>query len=531
MSVFVESRGQGGVYSLTPTLYCACGGSHAPDNHWQYQAGMHQDPLEWIEDLIKMGHYSADTLKQAEQATHAAFHEALVQQMIAAAPLEQQQLCNDLMAQAGGLSAAFSAAFGPNASEFFTDTVRSSQFRRRDFLTKVAAAAAIVTLASCAQNAAPPTTESSPTASATAGKLEKTDLTIGFIPIACSIPIVLAEPKGIYKKHGLNITLKKMPNWAAVRESAIAGELDAYHMLSPMPIAMSLGLGSTAFPIKLASIENINGQSITLALKHKDTVKSAADFKGLTIAIPFPFSMHNLLLRYYLASGGLDPDKDITLQIVPPPDAVAKLAAGQIDGFILPDNFSQRAVFEKIGFIHLLTKDLWPGHPCCSFAASQKWIDTNPNTFRAVNKAIIESAGYANAKANREEVAKVMAERKYLNQPEAVLKAVLTGKFENGLGETLDVPDRIEYDPYPWQSFAKWIAAEMVRWKLMPAEKANYAEIANTVYMTDLARELAKELGQNPPAASTRTEKLKFGDFDPTKVEDYLKSQVKPKET
>jgi nitrate/nitrite transport system substrate-binding protein len=531
MSVFIESRGLGGTYSLTQPLYCACGGTHPPDDHWQYQAEMPQDPLEWIDDLIKMGHYSADTLQRAEQATHAAFREALVQQMIAAAPLEQQQVCHDLMAQAGGLSAAFSAAFGPNASEFFTDTIRSSQFRRRDFLTKVAATAAIITLASCAQNAAPPTTESSPTASPTGGKVEKTDLTIGFIPIACSIPIVLAEPKEIYKKYGLNVKLKKMPNWAAVRESAIAGELDAYHMLSPMPIAMTLGLGSTAFPVKLASIENINGQSIALALKHKDNVKSAADFKGLTIAIPFPFSMHNLLLRYYLATAGLDPDKDLTIQIVPPPDAVAKLAAGQIDGFLMPDNFGQRVVFEKVGFIHLLTKDLWPGHPCCSFAASQTWIDTNPNTFRAVNKAIIESAAYVNAKANRAEAAQLMAERKYLNQPEAVLKAVLTGQFENGLGETLDVPDRIQYDPYPWKSFAKWIAAEMVRWQLMPEEKANYADIADTVYMTDLARELAKELGQTPPTASTRTEKLKFGDFDPAKVEEYVKSPLKPKET
>jgi nitrate/nitrite transport system substrate-binding protein len=528
MSVFVESCAPSGVYTLTPTRYCAWEG-HNQLGHWPDDQTA-QEPLAGFNDLLTLDQNLAVTTGTAiaTPSLAAARRAAAIQQMIAAAPLAQQQLCHDLIAQAGGLSAALSAAFGPNASEFL-DTPQSSQFRRRDFLTKVAATAAIVTLASCAQNATPPTPESSSTVSTTAAKLEKTDLTIGFLPIACSIPIVLAEAKEIYKKYGLNVTLKKMPNWAAVRESAIAGELDAYHMLSPMPIAMSLGLGSTAFPVKLASIENVNGQSITLALKHKDTVKSASDFKGLTIAIPFPFSMHNLLLRYYLASAGVDPDKDLTIQIVPPPDAVAKLAAGQIDGFILPDNFSQRAVFEKIGFIHLLTKDLWPGHPCCSFAASQKWIDANPNTFRAVNKAIIESAAYANSTTNREEVAQVMAQRKYLNQPEAVLKAVLTGKFENGLGATLDIPDRIQYDPYPWQSFAKWMAVEMVRWKLMPVEKAKYQKIADTVYMTDLARELAQELGQTPPTAAARTEKLKFGDFNPAQVEDYLKAQPKPK--
>nr|WP_242025475.1 ABC transporter substrate-binding protein [Leptolyngbya sp. FACHB-36] len=490
--------------------------------------GMPQDPAELVSDLIKMGHYSNDALKLGQALTYAEFKKALVLQLIEQAEPEQQQLCNELIALAGGLEEAFAAAFGPNATEFFGDAVRLSQFRRRDFLIKVAAAAAVVTIASCAGgNQQGQNTESSPTAGAGAGKLEKPNLTIGFIPIACSIPIVVSEPAGIYKKYGLNVTLKKMPNWAAVRESAIAGELDAYHMLSPMPIAISMGLGSTAFPIKLASIENINGQSITVANKHKDKIKGPADFKGMTIGIPFPYSMHNLLVRYYLASAGLDPDKDVKLEIVPPPDSVAKMGAGQLDAFLMPDNFGQRAVFEKIGFIHLLTKDLWDGHPCCAFAAGQSWIDANPNTFRTVNKAIIEAASYANDPKNRETVAKQMSERKYLNQPEPVLTAVMTGKFENGLGQTLDVPDRIQFDPYPWKSFAKWISTQLVRWDLMPSDQAKYQEIADRIYMTDLARDLAKDLGQTPPAEPTRVEKLKFDTFDPTKADTYVQDQIK----
>lgn len=279
-----------------------------------------------------------------------------------------------------------------------SDAIRLGPFRRRDFLIGVAAAAAVIT-ASCggSKPQAQSTTQSATNVST--GNLEKKDLTIEFIPIACSIPIVVSEPAGICQKYGLNVTLKKMPNWAAVRESAIAGELDAYHMLSPTPIAMSLGLGSTAFPIKLASIENINGQSIAVAMKHKDTIKGPADFKGMTIGIPFPYSMHNLLIRYYLASAGLNPDKDVKLQVVPPPDSVAKMAAGQIDAFLMPDNFGQRAVFEKVGFIHMLTKDLWDGHPCCAFAASQKWIDQHPNTFRTINnvKQLTTAHNYSEA--------------------------------------------------------------------------------------------------------------------------------------
>ncbi len=381
-------------------------------------------------------------------------------------------------------------------------------------------------MASCTQQAEEPPAETSPTA-ATPAKLEKTELTIGFIPITCATPIVMSDPLGFYEKYGLKVTVKKMPNWAAVRDSAIAGELDAYHMLSPMPIAITLGLGSAAFPIKLASIENINGQAITVAMKHKDKVKEAKDFKGFKIGVPFPFSMHNMLIRYYLATGGLDPDKDVQISPVPPPDSVAKMTAGELDAMLMPDPFNQRAVFEKIGFIHLLTKDLWNGHPCCAFAASQSWIDQNPNTFKAVNRAIVDACAYANNPANRQKVAEALIERKYLNQPLPVVQAVLTGKFEDGLGNTLDVPDRIGFDPYPWKSFAKWIASQMVRWDLMPKDKANYDQLANDIFLTTLSAELQTELGQTPPTELERVEKLKYDSFDPKDPATYIEQQIK----
>lgn len=528
MAALLKSSNTDGIYSRNHLRRCPCGGFHAADEHWKFIEGMPQDPVDLVDDLIKMGHYPENALDFATALTRAEGRKAIVLQMLAQAEPEQRELCNDLIKQAGGLEEAFVAAFGPNTAEFFGDTICTSQFRRRDFLTKVAAAAAVVTLASCAGNHnAQNTTKSSPADASTIVKVEKRDLTIGFIPIACSIPIVIAESLSLYKKYGLNVSLRKMPNWAAVRDAAISGELDAYHMLSPMPISISLGLGSTAFPIRLASIENINGQSIAVAMKHKGRVNGPADFKGMSIAIPFTYSMHNLLLRYYLASGGLNPDKDVSLQIIPPPDSVAKMAAEQIDAFLMPDNFGQRAVFENVGFIHLLTKDLWDGHPCCSFASSQSWIDAHPNTFRAVNKAIIESAAYANAAQNREEIARIVSGHQYLNQPEPVLKAVLTGKFDNGQGETLNVSNRIGFDPYPWKSFAMWITSEMVLWNLMPETKAKYQDIADTIYMTALARELATELGQTPPSKPTRSETLKFDTFDPAHPAAYVQAQVK----
>ncbi|MDX2273797.1 MAG: CmpA/NrtA family ABC transporter substrate-binding protein [Cyanobacteriota bacterium] len=502
---------------------CPCGGSHLPQDHWQAAEGMPHDPAELMDDLVRMGLYQPEVLALAKTLTEVEMKEALLLRQIGGGNPERERFYQSLIREAGGLDQVFAAAFGVQATEFFNNTIRNSDFSRREFLKRVVVAAALIGTATYGQQQMadhPSHAAEVPT------NLEKKDLTIGFIPITCATPIVMSEPLGFYSKYGLNVQVKKMPNWAAVRDSAIAGELDAYHMLSPMPIAITLGLGSAAFPIKLASIENINGQAITIALKHKDTVKEAKDFKGFRIGVPFPFSMHNMLIRYYLAAGGLDPDKDVQISPVPPPDSVAKMAAGEIDAMLMPDPFNQRAVFEKIGFIHLLTKDLWDGHPCCAFAASQQWIDANPNTFRAVNKSIIDAAAYANTPANRPEIAKALIERKYLNQPLPVVEAVLTGKFEDGLGNTQNVPDRIGFDPYPWKSFAKWITAQLVRWEFMPLEQADYTKIAQDIFLTDLSAELQKELGQTPPTVAERSETLKYDTFDPQDPSAYVNQQI-----
>jgi nitrate/nitrite transport system substrate-binding protein len=410
--------------------------------------------------------------------------------------------------------------------------MRNSAFTRREFLRNLAIGAALVTLTNCRPDT--PTADVADDAEPvdTSG-LEKTDLKVGFIPITCATPIIMAEPLGFYSKYGFNAEVVKMPSWGAVRDSAIAGELDAYHMLAPMPIAMTLGLGSASFGVKLASIENINGQAITVAEKYKGKVNGPADFKGFTIGVPFPYSMHNLLLRYYLATGGIDPDVDVKIRPVPPPDSITQLVAGDIDAYLMPDPFNQRAVFEGAGFIFKLTKDLWPGHPCCAFAASDQWIDANPNTFRALNKSIIDAAGYARDPANRPEIAAAISERAFLNQPVEVVEAVLTGNFEDGQGNTLNVPDRIDFDPYPWQSFANWISSQLVRWDLQGDGKAaqvitsdTYDQVGKDIFLTDLARELAQEVGLNPPDDIYRTETLEFDTFDPADPAAYVKEQI-----
>ena len=518
-------------------LLCAlCGGVHLTADHWKFMAEeMPKDPVEMIDDLIKMGVYKPDTFKVADAVNAADLRKALLLKVAGKGNPKRERLVLELAKQAGGIENAFAAAFGPKAGEFFGDAIHYSQFSRRRFLKNLAIGAALVTLANCAPNQQSQeqevdTTDTPPGAD----NLEKKDLKIGFIPITCATPIIMSEPLGFYTKYGFKAKVVKMPSWGAVRDSAIAGELDAYHMLAPMPIAMTLGLGSASFGVKLASIENINGQAITVANRYKGQVKGPEDFKGFTIGVPFPYSMHNLLLRYYLATGGIDPDRDVKIRPIPPPDSIAQLVAGDIDAYLMPDPFNQRAVFEDAGFIHKLTKELWEGHPCCAFAASDAWIEENPNTFRALNKAIIEAAGYARNPANRPEIAQAISARAFLNQPVEVVEAVLTGNFEDGQGNTRQIPDRIDFDPYPWQSFANWISSQLLRWDLQGDGKVKqvisegkYNEVGQKIFLTDLARELAEEVGQNPPDDVYRIENLAFDIFDPGKPQEYVDRQIK----
>ena len=294
--------------------------------------------------------------------------------------------------------------------------------------------------------------------------IEKKDLTVAFIPITCATPIIMADPMGFYAKHGLNVTVRRASGWAVIRDWAINKEVDATHMLSPMPLSITLGVGSPAVPFFMPAVENINGQAITLHIKHKD-VKGPQDMQGFRFCVPFDYSMHNYLLRYYLAEGGLHPDKDVQIRVVPPPEMVANLKAGNVDGYLAPDPFNQRAVYENAGFIFMLSKDIWAGHPCCAFAISQEFARTYPNTFLALFKAIVDATHFASKAENRKAIAEAIAPKNYLNQPVTVLEQVLTGKYADGLGNIKEVPDRINFDPFPWHSMAVWILTRMKRWK------------------------------------------------------------------
>jgi nitrate/nitrite transport system substrate-binding protein len=352
------------------------------------------------------------------------------------------------------------------------------------------------------------------------GPLEKKDLKVGFIPISCATPIIMAKPMGFYEKQGLNVEVVKTAGWAVIRDKTLNKEYDASHMLSPMPVAISLGLGATPTPFVVPAIENINGQGITLAMKHKDK-RDPKDWKGMKFAIPFDYSMHNYLLRYYLAEHGLDPDTDVQLRSVPPPEMVANLRADNIDGFLAPDNICQRAIYDGVGFLHMLSKEIWDGHPCCAFAASKEFIATSPNTFAALSRAIVDATAYSSKAENRKEIADAIAPANYLNAPPIVLEQVLTGTYADGLGGIKKDPKRVDFDPFPWTSFAVWMLTQMKRWGQIKGD-VDYKGVAEQVFLATDMTKLMKEMGLTPPAATSKTFVVMGKTFDPAKPEEYV---------
>jgi nitrate/nitrite transport system substrate-binding protein len=388
----------------------------------------------------------------------------------------------------------------------------------------LAALASVFPLAACKAAVNEETEQAAKDAGAASVKspLEKSKLKVGFIPITCATPIIMARPMGFYAKFGLDVEVVKTAGWAVVRDKALNKEYDAAHMLTPMPLAMSLGVGSSAVPFVVAAVENVNGQAITLHVDHKEK-RDPKQWKGFKFAVPFDYSMHNFLLRYYLAEHGLDPDRDVQIRTLPPPEMVANLRAKNVDGYLAPDPFNQRAVFEQVGFIHALSKELWDRHPCCAFAASKEFAANMPNTFGAMFRAILDATQYAAKAENRAEIAKAIAPKDYLNQPPPVVEQVLTGKFADGLGGTKDVPDRIDFDPFPWHSMAVWILTQMRRWGYLK-EDVDYQKVAEQVYLASDCGKLMKELGYTPPSETYKQHVIMGKPFDAAKAREYVDS-------
>lgn len=351
--------------------------------------------------------------------------------------------------------------------------------------------------------------------------LEKPQITVGFLPITCAVPLIYGETLGHYAKNGLQVTLQKIAGISIIRDKMINGELDISQQVMPVALTMTAGIGGNWQSIKVLTILNQNGNSLVLATKHKDN-RDPKNWKGFTFAVPFEQSHQALQLRNYLALHGLDPDQDVKYRVVPPTEYVSSLRVGSIDGFFGGEPGGQRAVFEGAGFIHLISKDIWDGHPCCSVTAPEAWIKEHPNTFMAFYRAIIASSLHVSEPKNREGMAKTLSVAQYLNAPEIVIDQVISGKYADGLGSIKTAARRVDYQPFPHYSAAVWLMVQLRRWNILK-EDINYKKLAEQVMLATEAAKLIKEMGGEAPAPEFGKEMIAGQEFDSNNPEEYLR--------
>jgi nitrate/nitrite transport system substrate-binding protein len=352
--------------------------------------------------------------------------------------------------------------------------------------------------------------------------LEKAKLNVGFLPITCAVPLIYGELLGSYAAQGLEVSLQKVAGIALIRDKMINGELDVSQQVMPVALTMSAGLGGNVQSIKVLTILNQNGNSLVLANKHKDN-RDPKNWKGFTFAVPFDQSHQALQLRNYLAAHGLDPDKDVAYRVLPPTEYVSNLRVGSIDGFFGGEPGGQRAVYEGAGFIHLISKDIWDGHPCCSVTAAESWITEHPNSFMAFYRAIISASLHVSDRNNRPGMAKVLAQPQYLNAPEPVIEQVISGRYADGLGAVKEDARRVDYQPFPHYAAAVWLMTQLRRWNMLK-EDIDYKHLAQQVMLATDAAGIIRENGATPPAVGFGKEVILGSEFDSDKPEAYLRS-------
>jgi nitrate/nitrite transport system ATP-binding protein len=370
---------------------------------------------------------------------------------------------------------------------------------------------------------------------ASSASLEKTTVSLGFVPLLDCAPLVIAKEKGFFEKYGLDVNLSREVSWKALLQGVLGDRLDAAMMLAGMPIGETLGLNKKpSTPLVTALTLSRNGNAITLSSKYYEKgVRTREDFaqylkedtssKPHTLGMTFPSSMHNLLLRYWLSEAGINPDKDVNLVVIPPPQMVSNLQAGNIDGFCVGDPWNSRAIHEGLGFSPATDMDIYPGHPEKVLGLKETWAMANPKTHLAMVKALIEACRYCDEPENREEVIQLVCQKQYVNT-DAIYGAVsLRDRFDYGFGRTETLRNFNLFSKHQsGLSEQLWILTQMTRWGLVPFPK-NYQAVLARIYNSAIYIRACTELGlvisPDVPAPLTLPD---GGVFDPADPLGYL---------
>jgi nitrate/nitrite transport system substrate-binding protein len=353
-------------------------------------------------------------------------------------------------------------------------------------------------------------------------KPEKEEVKIGFIPLTDCASVVMASVLGLDKKYGIKIVLSKEASWAGVRDKLTNGELDAAHVLYGLIYGVQMGIGGIKKDMSVLMGLNNNGQAITLSKKLAD--KGAVDGASLakvmamekreyTFAQTFPTGTHAMWLYYWMAANGINPMKDAKVITVPPPQMVANMRVGNMDGFCVGEPWGHRAIVDGVGITAITTQDIWKDHPEKVLGCTTEFVKKNPNTCRALMAAVLEAGKWIDASlANKNKMAEVIADKSYVNTSKDVIDQRIMGRYQNGLGKSWDDPNYMKFYNdglvnFPYLSDGMWFMTQHRRWGLLK-DDPDYLAVAKVVNQIDLYKEAAAMTKTPVPKDPLRTSKL-----------------------
>jgi nitrate/nitrite transport system substrate-binding protein len=369
---------------------------------------------------------------------------------------------------------------------------------------------------------------------------ETNTMRFGIIALTDCAPIVMAHELGYFKKFGIQSVVSKEASWAVIRDKLSLGENHATHMLIGMPLASTMGLaGSPVKPMVIPWLLNRNGQAITLNNKLKQAGvrkpaqikpladKAKASGQPLTFAMTFPPGTHAMWIRYWLASGGVHPDKDVSLITIPPAQMVANMKVDKMDGFCVGEPWNNRAIEDGIGFTAITTQQMWKDHPEKVCAFTEEFATKNPKSVKAVLKALHLASVYLDDLGNRAKAAEVIARPAYINCPPAIILERLLGKYDYGDGRSEQDPNYMIFSQrntnYPHQIYGKWWLSQLRRWGLTKGAP-DYVGMPKRVIRPDIYLEAMKEMGVAVKVAEEQSITLFDGVFDGKDPEKYARS-------
>lgn len=351
---------------------------------------------------------------------------------------------------------------------------------------------------------------------------EKTEVKIGFIPLTDCASVVMASTLGLDKKYGIKITPTKEASWAGVRDKLVNGELDAAHVLYGLIYGVQLGIGGPKKDMAVLMSLNHNGQAISLSSKLAEKgVRDGASLRAhmsrekrdYTFAQTFPTGTHAMWLYYWLAAHGIHPMQDARAITVPPPQMVANMRVGNMDGFCVGEPWGARAIADKIGFTAETTQGIWKDHPEKTLGTTAEFVQKYPNTARAMVAAVLEASKFIDASvSNRRKTAETIAAKSYVNTDMDIILDRMLGRYTNGLGKTWDDPDAMKFYQdgaanYPFLSDGMWFLTQHKRWGLLK-EHPDYLAVARKVNRVDIYRQAATAAQVPLPKSDFRTAKL-----------------------